>query len=78
MEFSLHRQLKEHYAGRRAKFEVKFEDSTATRMVTVRPPKAAQYTRDSDSTIIEEWLRKRGFIVMTKVPDAEPQILASA
>ena len=32
-------------------------------MVTIRAGNVAQYTRDDDSTIIEEWLTKRKFLV---------------
>jgi hypothetical protein len=46
----------------RARFQVKFTDSKTPRTVTIRPSNIAQYTRDHDSTIIEEWLDKRGFI----------------
>ena len=43
-------------------FHVKFTDSKKQRTVRLRPPRNAQYGRDSDSLIIEDWLTKRGFI----------------
>lgn len=46
---------------RRASFHVKFTDSKNPRTVTVRPSNITSYTRDDDSTVVEEWLRKRGF-----------------
>jgi hypothetical protein len=46
----------------RAKFKVKFTESRTPRVVTVRPPNVAQYTRDDDSELIEAWLSRRGFI----------------
>lgn len=45
----------------RAKFEVKFTNGKATRMVAVTKPDRAQYTRDEDSIAVEDWLEKRGF-----------------
>ena len=47
----------------KAKFAVKFTDSTRLRTVTIRPSNVALYTRDSDAPILEEWLSRRGFIV---------------
>ncbi len=46
----------------RARFQVKFTDSNNPRTVAIRPSNIAQYTRDHDSTILEEWLLKRKFI----------------
>ena len=57
------RQLPERPRIIRASFEVKFEDSRRTRTVTIKPPNIAQYTRDGDGAMIEEWLTKRGFVV---------------
>lgn len=45
-----------------ATFQVKFADSRSARIVTIKPSNIAQYTRDDDSAIIEDWLDKRGFI----------------
>lgn len=50
----------------RAGFSVKFTDSKTPRTVTVRPSNVTQYTRDDDSTVAEEWLRKRGFILAAR------------
>jgi hypothetical protein len=47
----------------RASFQVKFTDSKTPRSITIKPPYAAQYTRDSDSAPIEDWLIKRGFVL---------------
>jgi hypothetical protein len=47
----------------KACFQIKFTDSKAPRMITIKPPNLAQYTRDSDSAIIEDWLKRRGFII---------------
>jgi hypothetical protein len=43
-----------------ARFEVKFTGSKATRMVTVRGHNT-QCVRDPDTTLIESWLKARGF-----------------
>lgn len=48
---------------RSATFEIKFTDSKSPRRVTVRPPNIASFTRDGDSPLVEEWLRKRDFVV---------------
>jgi hypothetical protein len=46
----------------RAIFQVKFADSKRPRSVTIRPSNIAQYTRDDDAELVEQWLRRRGFI----------------
>ena len=46
----------------RASFLVKFTDSKTARTVTIRPSNIAQYTRDSDADVVEDWLLKRGLI----------------
>jgi len=47
----------------RASFLVKFSNSKTPRTINVKPPNVAQYMRDSDSIIAEDWLVKRGFVV---------------
>ena len=46
----------------RASFQVKFTDAKSPRIVTIRPSNIAQYTRDGDADVVEDWLQKRGFI----------------
>ena len=46
----------------RASFNVKFTDAKHPRTLTIRPSNIAQYTRDSDADVVEDWLQKRGFI----------------
>lgn len=46
-----------------ATFKVAFDDSEKERSVTIRPPGIARYERNDDSELIEQWLRRRGFIV---------------
>ncbi len=46
----------------KAVFKVKFEDSKTPRSVKIRPGNIAEYTRDSDAALIEQWLGLRGFI----------------
>jgi len=46
----------------RAGFQVKFSDAKRPRTLVIRPSNIAQYTRDSDSMILEDWMGKRGFI----------------
>jgi hypothetical protein len=55
-------QFKETHSLRRAKFSIKFKDSKTPRSVTIQPTNKANYDRDHDSTIIETWLKLRGFI----------------
>jgi hypothetical protein len=47
----------------RAKFQVKFADSRAPRMVTVSNSNVTSFTRDSDASAVEAWMAKRGFSI---------------
>ena len=47
----------------KASFQVKFSDAKTPRTLTIRVPCAAQFKRDSDSAVLEDWLTKRGFVV---------------
>ncbi len=47
----------------RASLSVKFTSAKVPRTVTIRPPNVARYTRDSDGTVVEEFLKKRRFIL---------------
>lgn len=63
----------------RAVFQVKFTDSRRPRSVTIRPSNVAQYTRDDDAELIEQWLRRRGFILTAEQrEEAAHGTLASA
>jgi len=62
----------------RASFQVKFSDSKTPRTVTIRPSNIAQYTRDDDSAVVEEWLVKRGFIVTNRQEDHEGTVASMA
>jgi hypothetical protein len=46
----------------KAGFTVKFIDSKTTRTVTITPTKA-QYKRDDDSQVLEQWFAARGFLL---------------
>lgn len=46
-----------------ATFSVRFRDNPKPRAVTIKPSNVALYSRDEDSSCIEEWLRRRGFII---------------
>jgi hypothetical protein len=54
-----------------AKFRVKFTDSKTPRMVSIRPPNVARFTRDDDGQRIEEWLARRAFSSIARKADAE-------
>jgi len=49
----------------KAGFCITFSDSARPRTVTITTPNEAQYMRDEDSVIVEEWLKHRGFIDKT-------------
>ena len=55
-------QIPADWQLKRATFKVRFEDNPVPRSVTLKPPNVARYTRDSDASIVEEWLMQRGFI----------------
>ena len=55
----------------KAVFKVKFQDSKTPRSVTIRPGNVAQYMRDSDAQLIEQWLDLRGFILHEEEPQRE-------
>lgn len=57
-----HRRMPERAKIIRASFRVKFTDAKAHRMITIRPPNVALYTRDDDAAIVEEWLVRRRFV----------------
>lgn len=46
----------------RASLLMKLSGSKVPRTTTIQPSNIAQYTRDEDATIVEDFLRKRGFI----------------
>ena len=48
---------------KRAVFSVKLRGEANARKVTIRPPNIAIYDRDSDSELVEMWLRNQGFII---------------
>ena len=56
------RELPEHPRIIKAVFKVKFADSGTPRSVKLRPSNIAEYTRDSDAALVEQWLNLRGFI----------------
>ncbi|MEK6675071.1 MAG: hypothetical protein AABZ47_05375 [Planctomycetota bacterium] len=55
----------------RATFQIKFADSKTPRSVVIRSSNIAQYTRDADSALVEEWLTKRGFILTEREDEHE-------
>nr|CRH06174.1 conserved protein of unknown function [Candidatus Magnetococcus massalia] len=52
-----------------AQFEVKFSDSSKSRMLVILPSNRAKYTRDDDSNLLEKWMTKRGFIISNQQED---------
>jgi hypothetical protein len=45
-----------------AKFRMLFSDSRRARMVTIKPPNVAVFSRDGDAAIVEQFLTANGFI----------------
>ncbi|MGB4259419.1 MAG: hypothetical protein WBL15_17110 [Phycisphaerae bacterium] len=60
----------------KACFRVTFSNSDTPRTVIIKPPNVAQYTRDTDSVIVERWLKARGFIVKKGKAKDEPTVTA--
>ncbi|MEW6252204.1 MAG: hypothetical protein AB1716_16315 [Planctomycetota bacterium] len=60
----------------KACFRVTFSDSDTPRTVTIKPPNVAQYTRDADSVVVEQWLKARGFIAKKGKTKREPAVRA--
>ncbi len=62
-------------AGRRslthAVFKIAFEGSKRERKVTIRPADIARYERDSDTDVIDAWLKARGFCCPADEDDDE-------
>jgi hypothetical protein len=46
-----------------AKFKIKFSNAKTPRILTLRPPNIASFTRDGDSVLGELWLANRGFVL---------------
>ncbi|MFQ5483205.1 MAG: hypothetical protein ACE5ER_10655 [Nitrospinaceae bacterium] len=61
-----------------ASFLVKFPDSRTPRAVTIRPSNIANYTRDGDSDMVEQWLVKRGFIIAQEKVEESHAFVAGA
>ncbi len=62
----------------KAKFRIKFTSSNTTRTVTVKPPNVVLYGRDSDSALVEAWLKARGFIGSEEQADGESKEAVAA
>ena len=62
----------------RAGFQVKFADAKRPRTLVIRPSNIAQYTRDSDSEVLEYWMGRRGFITNERRASYEPMHTALA
>ncbi|MBF0628231.1 MAG: hypothetical protein HQL91_08410 [Magnetococcales bacterium] len=58
-------------------FEVKFTNAKRPRSVTIRPANHAQYTRDEDAPLVEEWLGRRGFLIGIEKDEANEDIAST-
>lgn len=72
------RQLPEGGRTIKAVFKVTFVDSKTPRSVTIKPSNVAQYTRDSDAALVEQWLKLREFIVERELQADEINVQALA
>ena len=63
-----------------AKFKVGFEGEKKERSVMIRPVNVARYERDADTSLIEKWLKARGFWNLTSEADGDDdfEVLESA
>jgi len=62
---------------KKASFLIKFSDSKSARTVTLNAGNKAQFKRDDDADILEEWLSLRGFIINeTEERDEQPFAMA--
>lgn len=57
----------------KAAFKVKFAHAARPRTVTIRPPNVALFDRESDSELVETWLRARGFVQPTIGGEADEE-----
>jgi len=64
----------------RCTFEIQFSDSKTPRMVTISSRNKVLFKRDDDAAIIEDWMRRRGFIAFKgwDADEEEPLALAHA
>lgn len=55
----------------RASFQVKFADAKTPRSVVIKPSNIAQFMRDDDSVLVEQWLEARGFIINAEAKESD-------
>ncbi len=56
----------------KARFEVSVANAARPRTVAIHVPNKAQYKRDTDGEIVEQWLRATGFVLDSTVTAATP------
>jgi hypothetical protein len=63
-----------------AKFKVAFEGEKKERSVMIRPVNVARYERDADTSLVEAWLKARGFWKLQTEADSDDdfEVLESA
>ncbi len=67
----LSRKVEEEAHIRRAVFKVKLEGEKKVRTVTIKAGNKSGYNRGEEATLIEDWLRARGFVVLQPELDHE-------
>jgi hypothetical protein len=55
----------------KATFQVKFSDAKTPQSVVIKPSNIAQFTRDDDSVLVEQWLEARGFIINAEAEESD-------
>ncbi len=61
-----------------ASFEIRFSNSNTARKVTISSENKAQFKHDDDVEILEEWMKRRGFISFKEEEAYEMELLAMA
>lgn len=64
-------QIRPNEIVTKAKFKVKFTGEDKPRTITITPPNKLQLCRDTDSALIDVWLRKRGFVRYEEVESGQ-------
>jgi hypothetical protein len=64
-------QIRPNEIVTKAKLKVKFTGEDKPRTITITPPNKLQLCRDTDSALIDVWLRKRGFVRYEEVENGQ-------
>lgn len=62
--------IRRDWALKKATFRIRFTGQPRPRSLTLKPPNVALYTRDSDASVVDQWLQRRAFILPPQRYDA--------